>query len=198
VSSPRQRLFGIAPRAQDHEIIRVGHDSRAEALIQFEPLPTQHEPAHIKIRQQGILTRRVGEKLMIGDQVILTVLSLHGRQVRVGIAEPKTVTIYRQEVFERIQREGDTVAPADAPAGDESEFADRPTRQPASPSRSPAHRAERPRASRIGILDPPSRARLFRTPDAATADSAVTVGQTCLVTLSQSIKTSRAQPVASI
>ena len=71
---------------------------------------------------------------MIGDQVILTVLSLHGRQVRVGIAAPKTVTIYRQEVFERIQREGDTVAPADAPAGDESEFADRPTRQPASPA----------------------------------------------------------------
>jgi carbon storage regulator len=39
---------------------------------------------------------------MIGDQVILTVLSVHGRQVRVGIAAPKTVTIYRQEVFERI------------------------------------------------------------------------------------------------
>src|ERR1700716_324350 len=66
---------------------------------------------------------------------------------------------------------------------------------PRSPSRSPAHRASVP-ASRIGILDPPSSARLFRTPDAVTADSAVTVGQTCLVTLSQSIKTSRAQPCA--
>ena len=59
-----------------------------------------------------ILTRRVGEKLMIGDQVTLTVLGVHGRQVRVGIAAPKTIPVHRQEVFERIQREAEaTVTP---------------------------------------------------------------------------------------
>jgi hypothetical protein len=47
-----QRLFGFALSAQDHEIIRVGHDTRAEALLQPELLPSQHEPAHVEIRQQ--------------------------------------------------------------------------------------------------------------------------------------------------
>jgi carbon storage regulator len=60
-----------------------------------------------------ILTRRVGEKLMIGDQVTLTVLGVHGRQVRVGIAAPKTVPVHREEVFERIQREAEATAPAE-------------------------------------------------------------------------------------
>jgi carbon storage regulator len=53
--------------------------------------------------------------------VTLTVLSLHGRQVRVGIAAPKTVPFHRQEVFERIQRERETVAPAAATADNEDE-----------------------------------------------------------------------------
>jgi carbon storage regulator len=47
------------------------------------------------------------------------VLSLHGRQVRLGITAPKTVPVHRQEVFERIQRERDTVAPAAADSEDE-------------------------------------------------------------------------------
>ena len=66
-----------------------------------------------------ILTRRVGEKLMIGDQVTLTVLGLHGRQVRLGIAAPKTIPVHRQEVFERIQREAEAALTATADDEDE-------------------------------------------------------------------------------
>ena len=65
-----------------------------------------------------ILTRRIGERLKIGDDVTLTVLNLNGRQVRLGIAAPKSVAVHRKEVFERIQHEGPktaTSADADAP-----------------------------------------------------------------------------------
>jgi len=58
-----------------------------------------------------ILTRRVGESVMIGDDVIITVLGVKGNQARVGIAAPKSVPVHREEVFERIQaiknREGE-------------------------------------------------------------------------------------------
>jgi len=58
-----------------------------------------------------ILTRRVGESVMIGDDVIITVLGVKGSQARVGIAAPKNVPVHREEVFERIQaiknREGE-------------------------------------------------------------------------------------------
>jgi hypothetical protein len=47
-----QGLFGFALSAQDHEIIGVGHDARAEASLQPEHLPSQHEPAHVQICQQ--------------------------------------------------------------------------------------------------------------------------------------------------
>lgn len=47
-----QCLFGFALSAQDHEIVRVGHGTRAEALLQPELPPSQHEPAHVEIRQQ--------------------------------------------------------------------------------------------------------------------------------------------------
>ena len=50
-----------------------------------------------------ILTRRVGESVMIGDDVIITVLGVKGNQARVGIAAPKSVPVHREEVFERIQ-----------------------------------------------------------------------------------------------
>ena len=48
----QQGLFGFALPAQDHEVVGVGHDARAEALLQPEHLPSQHEPAHVKISQQ--------------------------------------------------------------------------------------------------------------------------------------------------
>ena len=47
-----QRLIGFAFLAQDNEIVGVGHDTTAEAALQPELLPSQHEPAHVNIRQQ--------------------------------------------------------------------------------------------------------------------------------------------------
>jgi carbon storage regulator len=52
-----------------------------------------------------ILTRRVGETLMIGDSVTVTVLGVKGNQVRVGITAPKDVAVHREEIFQRIGRE---------------------------------------------------------------------------------------------
>ena len=52
-----------------------------------------------------ILTRRVGETLMIGDDVTVTVLGVKGNQVRIGINAPKDVSVHREEIYERIKAE---------------------------------------------------------------------------------------------
>jgi carbon storage regulator len=52
-----------------------------------------------------ILTRRTGETLTIGDDVTVTILSVKGNQVRIGISAPKRVAVHRLEVFERIAQE---------------------------------------------------------------------------------------------
>ncbi|MFK7996586.1 MAG: carbon storage regulator CsrA [Granulosicoccus sp.] len=52
-----------------------------------------------------ILTRRVGETLMIGDEVTVTVLGVKGNQVRIGVNAPKEVAVHREEIYERIRKE---------------------------------------------------------------------------------------------
>ncbi|ERS81805.1 MULTISPECIES: carbon storage regulator CsrA [Halomonas] len=63
-----------------------------------------------------ILTRRVGETLMIGDDITVTVLGVKGNQVRIGVNAPKDVAVHREEIYQRIQREK-----SDEDAGDHEE-----------------------------------------------------------------------------
>jgi len=68
-----------------------------------------------------ILTRRVGETLMIGDEVTVTVLGVKGNQVRIGVNAPKEVAVHREEIYERIKKEE---AEARAAANGETEVRD--------------------------------------------------------------------------
>jgi carbon storage regulator len=52
-----------------------------------------------------ILTRRVGETVVIGDEVTVTVLGVKGNQVRLGVNAPRHVAVHREEIYERIKRE---------------------------------------------------------------------------------------------
>jgi len=52
-----------------------------------------------------ILTRRVNEKLMVGDDVTVTVLSISGNQVRIGVNAPRHVPVHREEIYEKVKRQ---------------------------------------------------------------------------------------------
>ena len=66
-----------------------------------------------------ILTRRVGETLMIGDDISVTVLGVKGNQVRIGVDAPKEVAVHREEIFERIKSE--LGGSADSPGSSETD-----------------------------------------------------------------------------
>lgn len=61
-----------------------------------------------------ILTRRVGESVMIGDEVTVTVLGVKGNQVRLGVNAPRNVAVHREEIYQRIADEQPETAAADA------------------------------------------------------------------------------------
>ena len=73
-----------------------------------------------------ILTRRVGETLMIGDDVTVTVLGVKGNQVRIGVNAPRDISVHREEIYERIkaeqlaEQEGESGESPDVEAADES------------------------------------------------------------------------------
>jgi carbon storage regulator len=60
-----------------------------------------------------ILTRRVGESVVIGDDIGVTILGVKGNQVRIGVTAPKDVTVHRQEIYERIKSEQEAQPPAE-------------------------------------------------------------------------------------
>jgi carbon storage regulator len=68
-----------------------------------------------------ILTRRVGETVMIGDEVAVTVLRVKGNQVRLGVNAPKSISVQREEIFQRMKREGGPAHNGAADAEAESE-----------------------------------------------------------------------------
>lgn len=74
-----------------------------------------------------ILTRRVGESLMIGDEINVTVLGVKGNQVRIGVNAPKDVAVHREEIYQRIQTERGH--PGAESHGETGEAGEEPNRQ---------------------------------------------------------------------
>ncbi len=60
-----------------------------------------------------ILTRKLGESITIGDDIKITVLGIHGRQVRLGVIAPPKVVVHREEIFKKIQEENKKAAEAE-------------------------------------------------------------------------------------
>lgn len=75
-----------------------------------------------------ILTRRVGESVMIGDEVSITVLGVKGNQVRLGINAPRTIAVHREEIYKRIKREQAGGQREESPPGETREAPSPPDR----------------------------------------------------------------------
>lgn len=69
-----------------------------------------------------ILTRRVGESLIVGDEVTITVLGVKGNQVRIGVNAPKEVSVHREEIYQRIQREKSSGEEGNSPTEENRSF----------------------------------------------------------------------------
>ena len=67
-----------------------------------------------------ILTRRVGESLMVGDEVTITVLGVKGNQVRVGVKAPKEVAVHREEILNRIEEGASEGLPTKTASSDDT------------------------------------------------------------------------------
>jgi len=63
-----------------------------------------------------VLTRKSNQSIMIGDEIEISVLSIMGEKVRIGIQAPRDIPVFRKEVYLEIQREGGEAQPAAAPA----------------------------------------------------------------------------------
>lgn len=57
-----------------------------------------------------VLTRYVGQEIRIGDDIVVTVLQVKGQQVQIGVTAPIVIPVHRQEIYERIEREGREIA----------------------------------------------------------------------------------------
>jgi carbon storage regulator len=61
-----------------------------------------------------IITRRPGEKVMLGDDVVIEVIEVSGSSVRIGIAAPKSIPVYREELWKAVKAENEAAAKSDA------------------------------------------------------------------------------------
>jgi len=59
-----------------------------------------------------VLTRRLGETIVIGDDVVIKIVDIHGKQIRIGIEAPSEISVYRGEIYERIMLENKAAAAA--------------------------------------------------------------------------------------
>ena len=66
-----------------------------------------------------ILSRKIDEKIKIGDNITITLIDVHGDQVKIGVEAPKNVKVFRQEVFDAIQSENNAAAVQNKPANEE-------------------------------------------------------------------------------
>ncbi|MEK7727014.1 MAG: carbon storage regulator CsrA [candidate division KSB1 bacterium] len=69
-----------------------------------------------------VLTRRLGETIVIGDDIVIKIVDIHGKQIRVGIEAPAEISVYRGEIYERIMLENK--AAVEATTGDVKVMAD--------------------------------------------------------------------------